>query len=549
VDLAEAPLEIARRPSVGLAALVRIKRKGAARWTAGCVLAAAILLAVPSAAAAFGPLGQRGTGTTGDGAGELSSPYQPAVDAQGNLWVADSDNARISEFAPDGTFIKAFGKDVGGAGVNVCTSSCQQGTDDETAGSMCFPDGLAVDPASGNLVVGDECAHALMIFMPTGQFVRAFGKDVGGTGVNVCTTSCSTGNSGSGAGEYDTPVEVAIDSAGNVFFGDQSNNRIAVLTLNGGFQRAFGDNVGGAGVDTCTTSCVAGTSGSAAGQLNSPAGVAVDGAGNVFVGDQGNDRISVFTSAGTFLRAFGGDVGGPGVNVCTVTCASGSTVGGAAGQLNQPFEVGFNQITGEVLIPEFSGDRVSAYTPGGTFLRTFGLDVDQGGGTGFEICTTLCKYGVSSSASGALQSPSGVAVDCRGNLYVSEGGDARVQLFGEQPPCGVAAAAAGKPSNAFSFGRLQRNKKKGTATLELTVAGPGTLTASGKNASAKQLGTISSRAGTAASTVKLLIKAKGKAKKKLNASGKAKLSLLVTFTPTGGDASSQSHKVKLLKRV
>jgi hypothetical protein len=528
-----------------------VRGEGAAvRWTVAYLLAAAILLLVPSAAAAFAPLGQRGTGTTGDGAGELSSPYQPAIDAQGNLWVADSDNSRISEFGPNGAFIKAIGKDVGGAGINVCTTSCQQGTDDGSAGSMCFPDGLAIDPTSGNLVVGDECAEALMIFTPAGQFVRAFGKDVGGTGVDVCTTSCSTGNSGSGAGEYHTPVEVAIDSAGNVFFADQTNNRIAVLTLTGGFQRAFGDNVGGPGMDTCTTSCVAGTFGSAAGQLTSSSGVAVDGAGNVFVADTGNDRISVFTSGGTFLRAFGGDVGGTGTNVCTAMCASGTISGGAAGQLNQPFEVGFNQITGEVLIPEYSGDRVSAYTPGGTFLRTFGTDVDQGGGAGFEVCTTLCKYGVSSSAAGALQSPSGVAVDNCGTLYVSEGSDARVQLFGEsslQPPS--CTSTAPKPPNSFSFGKVKRNKKKGTATVELTVAGPGTLTASGKNAIAKQLGAISSRASAAASTVKLLVKAKGKAKKKLNARGKAKVSLLVTFTPTGGDANSQPLKVKLLKKV
>jgi hypothetical protein len=95
---------------------------------------------------------------------------------------------------------------------------------------------------------------------------------------------------------------------------------------------------------------------------------------------------------------------------------------------------------------------------------------------------------------------------------------------------------------------LQRNKKKGTATLEVTLPGPGTLTASGKNVSAKQLGAIPAKAGAAASTVKLLIKAKGKAKKKLNATGKAKVTLAVTFTPTGGDPATQSKSIKLIKR-
>jgi DNA-binding beta-propeller fold protein YncE len=505
--------------------------------TVGCLIA----MIAASSAAAFQPLGQRGTGTAGDAAGQLNRPYQPAVDALGNLFVADSQNRRISEFAPDGSFIKAFGKDVGGTGVNVCTTSCQAGTDDGTAGSLCFPDGLAVDPVSGNLVVGDECAQAVMVFTPAGAFVKAFGKDVGGAGVDVCTSSCSTGTSGPDSGEFFTPVEIAIDGAGNVFVGEEDNDRIAVLTLSGGFQRAFGADVGGSGVDTCTSSCAAGTFGTAAGQLGGPSGVALDGAGHVLVGEESNDRVSVFTTSGTFVRAFGGNVGGSGVNVCTSSCVAGTHAMGAAGELFEPFEVGFDPATGEVLIPEFDGNRVSAYTPGGTFARTFGQDVDQGGGTGFEICTTLCQFGTSSTMPGSFDEPSGVTVDSAGTVYVSEDHNNRVQLLGEVPP-------AAKPSNAFSFGKLHRNKKKGTATLDVTVAGPGSLSASGKNASAKQVGAASSEAAAAASTVKLLIKAKGKARKKLDSTGKTKLNLLVTFTPTGGDPASQSKSVKLLKR-
>jgi hypothetical protein len=504
------------------------------------LLTAAAVLIVPSVAAAFQPLGQRGTGTLGGGAGQLADPYQPAVDAQGNLFVGDSSNSRISEFAPNGAFVKAFGKDVGGIGVNVCTSTCQAGTDDGTAGSMCFPDGLAIDPVSGNLVVGDECDDRVDVFAPDGTFIKAFGKDVGGSGVNVCTTSCQDGTSSGDAGGFDTPVGIAIDPSGTVFVGDSQNDRIAVLTLSGGFQRAFGANVGGAGVNTCTTSCAAGTNGSDAGQLNQASGVALDGAGNVLVGEASNNRVSVFTTGGTFVRAFGGDVGGPGIDVCTTSCTSGSTGGGDAGELDEPFEVGFDPITGEVLIPEFNAARVSAYTPSGSFVRTFGADVDQGGGAGFEVCTTLCQNGTVGTTPGSFDRPSGVTVDSHGTVYVSDSGNSRVQVFGEP-------AVQQPPSNVFSFGRLHRNKKKGTAILDVTVAGPGTLTGAGKSAFAKQLGAAQSKAHDAASTVQLLIKAKGKARRKLGRSGKAKVSLVVTFTPIGGNASSQPLKVKLLK--
>src|SRR5262249_50826541 len=162
----------------------------------------------------------------------------------------------------------------------------------------------------------------------------------------------------------------------------------------------------------------------------------------------------------------------------TSSCVAGTRATGAAGELAEPFEVGFDPATGEVLIPEFQGKRVSAFTPTGTFVRTFGQDVDQGGAGGFEVCTATCQFGLASTNPGSFNEPSGVTVDSRGTIYVSEDEGARVQLLGEP---GV------KPSNAFSFGKLHRNKKKGTATLDVTVAGPGTVTASGKNASVKEL--------------------------------------------------------------
>src|SRR5215207_1347194 len=105
------------------------------------------------------------------------------------------------------------------------------------------------------------------------------------------------------------------------------------------------------------------------------------------------------------------------------------------------------------------------------------------------------------------------------------------------------------PDNTFSLGGIARNKKKGTATITVTVPNPGELTGSGKGVSA---------AGAAAAVIskavnpgqaQLLIKAKGKKKRKLNETGKVKLHVAVTYTPTGGDRSTQSVKVKLKKKL
>lgn len=103
------------------------------------------------------------------------------------------------------------------------------------------------------------------------------------------------------------------------------------------------------------------------------------------------------------------------------------------------------------------------------------------------------------------------------------------------------------PSNTFSLGATTRNKKKGTATLNLTLPNPGELTASGNGVKASSAGAVSSKAvGTG--PAQLLIKAKGTKGKTLNETGKVKLTVVVRYTPTNGSAATQSMKVKLIKR-
>jgi hypothetical protein len=114
-----------------------------------------------------------------------------------------------------------------------------------------------------------------------------------------------------------------------------------------------------------------------------------------------------------------------------------------------------------------------------------------------------------------------------------------------------------KIPNEFTFGTVKHNKKKGTATLAVSVPGPGTLSLTGKNVKPQRPAreaTASTTVG-AAGTVKLLVKAKGKAKKKLNKTGKAKVKVKVTYTPSAtngnvaGDANTQTKTVKLVKKL
>jgi hypothetical protein len=102
------------------------------------------------------------------------------------------------------------------------------------------------------------------------------------------------------------------------------------------------------------------------------------------------------------------------------------------------------------------------------------------------------------------------------------------------------------PANTFTLGSITRHKKKGTASLAVNLPNPGELTASGAGASASGAAVISKVVSAGATS--LLIKAKGKKRKTLNATGKVKLNLTITYSPTGGDPSSQSVKVKLKKK-
>jgi hypothetical protein len=128
-----------------------------------------------------------------------------------------------------------------------------------------------------------------------------------------------------------------------------------------------------------------------------------------------------------------------------------------------------------------------------------------------------------------------------GETYLFKGGDladGASGMFGSDTAYRMNVTAVVKPSNTFSFtGAPIRNKKKGTALIGVNSSSAGVFDLSGKSVTASGPG-----------TVKLLVKATGKTKKKLKKTGKAKVTANVTFTPTGGDPSTQSEFVMLKKR-
>jgi hypothetical protein len=141
------------------------------------------------------------------------------------------------------------------------------------------------------------------------------------------------------------------------------------------------------------------------------------------------------------------------------------------------------------------------------------------------------------------------------DYFLGDLGDGTSGAFtsGSNARLNITAVVAAKPLNTFSFGKLNRNKKKGTATVPVFVPGPGSLSLTGKNVKTQRAagGAAASLTVPGAGMVKLLVKPKGKLKKKLRKKGTARVRIRVTYTPTGdlpGVPNTQTEKIKLNKK-
>ena len=381
----------------------------------------------------------------------LSGPEGLAIDANGVIYIADTGNHVIRAFNASSTTSVNVGNTtigplniatVAGTGTQPCTSptsACGDGAK-ATLAQLNLPGGVAID-SSGNIFIADTQDNKIReVTITTNGFIQT----VAGTGTAGAVIPGPATSS-----PLNAPAGVYVDTTGNLFIADTVNNQIEQVT-------------------TGTLSTIAAT----AGQLNTPNGVFVDTSGNIFIADSLNNEIKKVSGGVLSIVAGDGTACGPSVSP---TCDDGPLATSA--ELNSPSGIFVNSATGNFWIADqndnairavassaisiFAGEYFNAafYGDGGAptsaeLLRPIGMVLDSSGnllvadsqnnairkiptsgnistvaGTGVFCNTLSCgDGGLASLPAAMLASPSDVALDAAGNIYIADTQDHAIRV-------------------------------------------------------------------------------------------------------------------------
>lgn len=235
--------------------------------------------------------------------------------------------------------------------------------------------------------------------------------------VNYGYTTCGATVAGAQNGNFGisdslltSPNAVWVDQADNLYVADKGNNRIQKWAPGA----ASGVTVAGDPL---------GSSGVAANRLNSPSGIYVDQSGNVYVADEGNNRVQKWAPGAT-----------SGVTVAGNPLGTG---GVSASLLNQPLSVWVDAL-GNVYVSDQNNNRVQKWAPGATSGVTVAGD----------------PTGTPGSTGALLNTPAGITVDATGNVYVADAINNRVQEWAPGASRGYTVAGDSMGTNGIFNYRL-----------------------------------------------------------------------------------------------
>jgi len=377
---------------------------------------------------AGGYLGDGGPATNAS----LNYPKGTTLHVSGNLFIADSGNQRIRKVDTKGIIAT-----VAGNGITVYSGDGGPATN----ASLSYPSGVAVD-TSGNLFIADSQNNRI--------------REVGTNG--IITTVAGGGDNYPGDGgaatnaELNNAIGVAVDATGNLFIADQYNNRIRKVGTSGIITTVAGNGY----VNPITGQGGYSGDGGAAtnAELYWPSGVAVDATGNLFIADAYNERIRevgtngiIFTVAGDGTQAYSGD-GGAATNA----------------QFNNPSGLAVDAI-GNLFIAD-SGNYV---------IREVGTNgiINTVAGNG----TWGCSGDGGAATNAELWSPSGVAVDATGNLFIADSQNNRIRKVAQGPTLvlndvGLGNTGAYDVVVSSPYGSVTSSVVSLTVTLPVVLSAP-----------------------------------------------------------------------------
>lgn len=272
-----------------------------------------------------------------------------------------------------------------------------------------FPFSTAID-GSGNIYITDNLNHRIRKVTATTGIITT----VAGTGIQGYSGDGSLATSAN----LNNPIEVAVDSSGNIYFADFSNQRIRKVTASTGIITTVAGNgiLGYGGDGSAATSA----------NLNNPYGVALDVSGNIYIVDRNNHRIRkvtastgiISTVAGNGIAAFGGD--GSAATLANINFPRGLAVDG----------------TGNIYITDQGNHRIRKVTASTGIISTVAGNGTYGyGGDG------------SAATSANLKNPVGLTIDGSGNIYIADALNHRIRKV--TALTGIISTVAGNGTGAY----------------------------------------------------------------------------------------------------
>lgn len=438
----------------------------------------------------YADLGGAGGGDVDTTGATVEEPLGVAIDATAGkiYWANDA--------APEISFASLAGGGGGDLNTTGVTTNPLSGIAVYPAGGKLYwgnynPDAIAFANLDGSGGAGYLGISGATVESPSGVAVDpAAGKiywanDVGAAKISVANLDGSGGRVlNTGAASMDEPFGVAVDG-NRIYWANWGNSKISYANLDGS-----------GGGDLAIT----GTS------VDRPSGIAIDPtAGRIYWANYTTNKISYANLDGSG----GGDL-----------TTTGATMEGPAfpALLEPPAGIGSPEIAGGSAPSSSLSCTEGSWAP--DLIDSFLYRAPQ-------------SFSFQWSRDGAVTggTASTLSADAVGNYQC------RVTATNHAGSAALSSARHG----VFKVGRPKLNRRRGTATLPVTVPAEGVLRVSGRG--------VATRISRHAGTVKVAIRATGRKRTRLTTRGRVKLKVHIAFTPSGGSPGSQQRSIRLRKKL